>query len=165
MISHISTFFRRWSRSSAKARSLNYDCGCLHSMPLCLHSLIQHRYPQWNRGKAFTASKAYLLLLHHCWVCTSGGLLCPEMLCCIVLSSSPPNCEALVQVAQRGSGAPSTEIPKVRLDGALSTWWSCGCLCSLQGIWTRQPLGVFSNPNDSTICNLNIYVFYFPHVS
>jgi len=31
-------------------------------------------------------------------------------------------------------GAPSLETPKVRLDGALSTWWSCRCPCSLQGV-------------------------------
>ena len=31
-------------------------------------------------------------------------------------------------------GALSLETPKVRLDGALSTWWSCGGPCSLQGV-------------------------------
>ena len=27
----------------------------------------------------------------------------------------------------------SLETAKVRLDGAQSTWWSCGCPCSVQG--------------------------------
>ena len=32
------------------------------------------------------------------------------------------------------------EMFKVRLDGALSTWCSCRCPCSLQGNWTgRDP--------------------------
>ena len=43
---------------------------------------------------------------------------------------------------------PSLETPKVRLDGAPSTWWSCGCLCSLQGSWTRWSL---PTQNDSVI--------------
>ena len=46
-------------------------------------------------------------------------------------------------------GAPSLQTPKVRLDGALSTWWSCGFPCSLQGSWTRWPLRVPSNSNKS----------------
>ena len=40
---------------------------------------------------------------------------------------------------------------KVRMDGALSTWWSCRCPCSLQGSGTRWSLKVFSNRNDSVI--------------
>jgi len=35
--------------------------------------------------------------------------------------------------------------------GALSTWWSCRCPCSVQGCWTRWPLGVPSNSNGSVI--------------
>ena len=31
---------------------------------------------------------------------------------------------------------PSLGTFKVSLDGALSTWWSYGCPCSLQGSWT-----------------------------
>ena len=42
-------------------------------------------------------------------------------------------------------GDPSLETFKIRLDGALSTWGSCGCPCSLQGSWTRWPLQVPSN--------------------
>lgn len=41
--------------------------------------------------------------------------------------------EALAQVAQKGGGALSLEIPKVRLDQAISTSWSCGCPCLVQG--------------------------------
>ena len=37
-------------------------------------------------------------------------------------------------------------------DGALSTLWSCGRPCSLQGVgWTRRPLNVPSNWNDSVM--------------
>ena len=46
-------------------------------------------------------------------------------------------------------GALFLETLKVRLDGALSTWCSCRCPCSLQGIWTRWSLRVPSNSNDS----------------
>jgi len=35
--------------------------------------------------------------------------------------------------------------------GALSTRWSCGCPCSVQGGWSRWPLMVPSNSNDSVI--------------
>ena len=48
-------------------------------------------------------------------------------------------------------GAPSLETLKVRLDGALSTRWSCRCPCSLQGSCTRWPSRVSSNSNDSMI--------------
>jgi len=47
--------------------------------------------------------------------------------------------------------APSLETLQVRLDGALSTCCSCRCPCSWQGSWTRRPLRVPSNPNDSMI--------------
>ena len=47
--------------------------------------------------------------------------------------------------------APSLKIFKVRLDVALSTWWSCRCPCSWQGRWTRWPLRVPSNSNDSMV--------------
>ena len=47
--------------------------------------------------------------------------------------------------------APSLETAKVRLDRALSTWWSCGCPCSLQGSWTRWPFKIPSNSNNSMI--------------
>ena len=49
------------------------------------------------------------------------------------------------------SGKEDLEIFKVRLDGALSTWWSCRCPCSVQGSWTRWPLRVPSNSNDAMI--------------
>ena len=42
--------------------------------------------------------------------------------------------EVLTQDTWRGSGAPSLETPKVRLDVALSTWWSSGCPYLLQGV-------------------------------
>jgi len=45
----------------------------------------------------------------------------------------------------------SLETVKVRLDGALSTCSTCRSLCLLQGSWTRWPLSVPSNWNDSTI--------------
>ena len=48
-------------------------------------------------------------------------------------------------------GAPSLETPKVSLDVALSTWWSCKCPCSLQEGWTSWSLGVPSNSNHSMI--------------
>jgi len=47
--------------------------------------------------------------------------------------------------------AQSLETPKVRLDGAPSTWWSCGCPCSLQEVCTRCPLRGPSNSNDALI--------------
>lgn len=47
--------------------------------------------------------------------------------------------------------APSVEALKVRLDGALSTWLSCRHPRSLQGSWSRWPLSVRSNSNDSMI--------------
>ena len=50
----------------------------------------------------------------------------------------------------------SLETSKVRLNGALSTWWSCGCPCPLQGIWTRWPVSVPSNTNDFMILMLLI---------
>lgn len=46
-------------------------------------------------------------------------------------------------------GTPSSKTLKVRADGAVSTWWGCVCPCSLKGIWTRRPLWVPSNSNDS----------------
>ena len=39
----------------------------------------------------------------------------------------------VAQGAQGGSGAPSLQTPKV-WGWSLSTWWSCGCPCSLQGV-------------------------------
>ena len=33
--------------------------------------------------------------------------------------------------------------------GLWAVWWSCRCPCSLQGSWTRWPLNVPSNSNDS----------------
>jgi len=36
---------------------------------------------------------------------------------------------AVAQGAQSNVGVPSLQTPKVRLDGALSNKWSCGCLC------------------------------------
>ena len=45
----------------------------------------------------------------------------------------------------------SLETFKVRLDQALSTWWSCRCPCSLQGSWTRWSLRVPSNSKESMI--------------
>ena len=45
--------------------------------------------------------------------------------------------------------APSLETAKVGLDGALSTWWSCGGPCSVQGSWTGWTLRVPSNSNNS----------------
>ena len=47
--------------------------------------------------------------------------------------------------------APSLETFKVRLDGTLSTWWSCRCPCSVQGSWTWWPVRVPSNSTDSVI--------------
>ena len=47
--------------------------------------------------------------------------------------------------------APSLETLRVRLDGALSTWCSCRCSCSLQRSWTKWPLTVPSNSNDYLI--------------
>jgi len=32
-----------------------------------------------------------------------------------------------------------------------NTWWRCGCPCSLLGGWSRWPLKVPSNSNDSMI--------------
>jgi len=43
---------------------------------------------------------------------------------------------------------------KVRLDGTLSTWLGCGCSCSVQRSWSRWPLKVPSNSNNS-ICESN----------
>ena len=40
---------------------------------------------------------------------------------------------------------------RVRLNWALSTWLSCRCPCSLQRSWTRWPLKVPSNSNNSLI--------------
>ena len=45
-------------------------------------------------------------------------------------------------------GAPSIETFEVKVDGAMSTWWSCRCPCSLQGSSTRWPLRIPSNSND-----------------
>lgn len=45
--------------------------------------------------------------------------------------------EALEQVALISGGAPSLETVQIRLDQAVSTWWSCGCLCSLRG-WDKM---------------------------
>jgi len=45
----------------------------------------------------------------------------------------------------------SLEAPKVRLDRPLSTWCNCRCPYSLQRHWTRWPLRVLSNSNDSMI--------------
>jgi len=47
--------------------------------------------------------------------------------------------------------APSLETPKVRLDGALTPDGAVGVPRSLQGSWTRCPLRVPSNSNDSMI--------------
>ena len=47
--------------------------------------------------------------------------------------------------------ASSLVMFRVRLHGALSTWSSCRCHCSLQGSWTRWPLKVLSNSKDSMI--------------
>lgn len=54
------------------------------------------------------------------------------------------------QVAQRGCGCSISGDTQVRLDGAVNTWWSCGCPHSLQESWTRWPLRTLSNSNDST---------------
>lgn len=47
--------------------------------------------------------------------------------------------------------APSLKTLKVRLDGALSTWYSCRCPCPLQGSWTKWPLRVPSSLNYSVV--------------
>ena len=39
-------------------------------------------------------------------------------------------------------GALSLETPEVRLEGALSTWWSCGGSLLTAGGWSRWPLRV-----------------------
>ena len=54
----------------------------------------------------------------------------------------------------------SSETHRVGLDQALSTWWSCRCSCSLQGSWTRWPLRVPPNSNDSM--NLWFYDIMLP---
>jgi len=51
------------------------------------------------------------------------------------------------------------ETFKVRLDGALSTWWSYRRLYSLQESGTRQPLSVPSNSNDSMVQPSDLYFF------
>ena len=43
------------------------------------------------------------------------------------------------------------EISKVRMEGHWAPWLSCRHPCSLQGSWTRWPLRVPSNSNDSVI--------------
>lgn len=50
-------------------------------------------------------------------------------------------------VCQRGGGCstPWMETSRVRLHGALSTWWICKCSSSLQMSWTRWPLKIPSN--------------------
>jgi len=47
--------------------------------------------------------------------------------------------------------AQSLETLKIRLDGALSTYLSCGCPCSPQWSWSGWPSRVLSNSNDSII--------------
>ena len=58
----------------------------------------------------------------------------------------------MAQVAQRGGGAPSLDTLKVRLHGAPSTDGTMGtpALLIAEG-WTRWPLRVSSNSNDSMI--------------
>jgi len=58
--------------------------------------------------------------------------------------------DAVAQIAQRGGGAPSLQVPKVRLDRPLSTWHSWPS-CSFQEGWDRWPLEVSSNSNNATI--------------
>ena len=64
--------------------------------------------------------------------------------------------EVLKRVSLRGSGC-SVPGNKVRLVGALSTWCSCRCPCSLQRSWTRWPLRAPSNSKHSMILWL-VYV-------
>jgi len=47
--------------------------------------------------------------------------------------------------------APSLEVFKARLHGALSNQISKRCPCPWQGGWTRQSLKVPSNPNHSMV--------------
>ena len=59
--------------------------------------------------------------------------------------------EAMAQVSQRGGGCHIPGDIQGQAGGHLSTRCSCKCPCSLQGIWTRCPLRVPSNPSDSLI--------------
>ena len=54
-------------------------------------------------------------------------------------------------VVIRQEDALSLETLMVRLEGLWATWCSCRCPWSLQGSWTRWPLRVPSNSNDSMI--------------
>jgi len=56
-----------------------------------------------------------------------------------------------VSSPQDAVDALSLEGFKVRLDWALSTFWSCRCPWSLQGSWSSWPLKVPSNSNNSVI--------------
>ena len=38
------------------------------------------------------------------------------------------------EISQRGGGAPSLEMLRVRQDEHLSTCWSCGCPCAVLGL-------------------------------
>ena len=54
----------------------------------------------------------------------------------------------LVQVAQRGGGAPSLQTPRSGWGGALTC---CGCPCAFQGVALMPPLRVSSNSNGSMV--------------
>ena len=60
-----------------------------------------------------------------------------------------------ISLPREAVDAPSLGILKVRMDRALSTWWSCRCPCSMQGSWTRWPLWVPSNSNRSVKVSSN----------
>ena len=68
--------------------------------------------------------------------------------CCSTANKSK---EAVAQVAQRGGGCHVLGDSQGQAGWALSAWWSCRCPCALQGGWTRWPLRVPSNSNDSLI--------------
>jgi len=52
---------------------------------------------------------------------------------------------------------PSLKTSKVRLDRALSTWWSCRHPCTLQGSWTKWPLRVTPSNSNAMVLNAEEY--------
>lgn len=64
-------------------------------------------------------------------------------------------CEALAQVAQRGSRCPIPGDIQGQAGGAVSNLICCRHPCAVHGSWTGWPLWVPSNSNSSTILRVN----------
>ena len=121
-------------------------------MYLCLKASIKQSDIEQCRQSVLISSSALMMFVYRCW---APPAYFPKEIYINTLRIKffyTKSGEALAHVAQRGGECPILgDVQGVRLDGALSTWWRCRCPCSLQDSWTRWPLRIPSNSNDSVL--------------